>query len=61
MNGAFPIGLKHEDVVGKEWEVETLTALVFERVKKAYELKARLDAHDRPILLEEHPTPDFRI
>ncbi|MFH0952742.1 MAG: preprotein translocase subunit SecA [Verrucomicrobiota bacterium] len=54
VNGAFPIGLKHEEVVGKEWEEETLTGLVFERVQKAYELKARLENPDGLKVMERH-------
>ncbi len=54
VNGAFPVGLKHEDVVGKEWEADALTELVFEKVKKAYELKCRLENPDALKMMERH-------
>ncbi|MCO5045147.1 MAG: preprotein translocase subunit SecA [Verrucomicrobia bacterium] len=42
LNGTFPIGVKREELPA-EITVDSVTDLAFERVKKAYELKARVE------------------
>src|SRR5690606_7414654 len=42
LNGTFPIGVKREELP-PEVTVDSVTDLVIERVKKAYELKARVE------------------
>ncbi len=45
-NGAFPIGLKVEDLGADKPDAEQITARVLDRIKIAYEVKARLENPD---------------
>ncbi len=53
VNTTFPVGLKLEDVAGGK-DAEQLAALVLERVKKAYEMKARHENADGLRAMERH-------
>ena len=53
-NGTFPIGLKVEDVTGPELGAEEVATRVFERVKAAYETKAKLENPDALRMMERH-------
>ncbi|MBN1269242.1 MAG: SEC-C domain-containing protein [Kiritimatiellae bacterium] len=46
VNGTFPLGLRQGDVEDVRGEAEALTARVMERLKQAYELKAKVERPD---------------
>ena len=50
----FPVGLKIKDVSDKEMEPEKIAAMVFDRVKQAYELKARLENQESLVYMERY-------
>jgi preprotein translocase subunit SecA len=53
VNGTFPIGLKTTDIAGIE-DADKIGEKVFERVKQAYELKAKLENPDGLKMMERH-------
>ncbi len=53
VNGTFPIGLKPEDIRGMD-DADAIGEKVFERVKKAYEFKAKMENPDALKVMERH-------
>ncbi|MDD5678265.1 MAG: preprotein translocase subunit SecA [Kiritimatiellae bacterium] len=43
VNSTFPVGFKPEELIGEGMDAETATAKVFERVKRAYEMKVEIE------------------
>ncbi|MFH1969711.1 MAG: SEC-C metal-binding domain-containing protein, partial [Verrucomicrobiota bacterium] len=43
VNATFPVGFKREELTGEGLDAETASAKVFERVKRAYELKVQIE------------------
>ncbi|MFA5042526.1 MAG: preprotein translocase subunit SecA [Kiritimatiellia bacterium] len=43
VNTTFPVGFKREELTGEGLDAETAAAKVFERVKRAYELKVQIE------------------
>ncbi|MDP2990792.1 MAG: SEC-C metal-binding domain-containing protein, partial [Kiritimatiellota bacterium] len=43
VNATFPVGFKREELTGAGLDAETASAKVFERVKRAYELKVQIE------------------
>jgi len=43
VNSTFPVGFKREELTGEGLDAETASAKVFERVKRAYELKIQIE------------------
>ena len=53
VNGTFPIGLKTADIEGID-DADRIGEKVFERVKNAYELKAKMENSDALNIMERH-------
>ena len=53
VNGTFPIGLKTADIEGIH-DADRIGEKVFERVKNAYELKAKMENSDALNIMERH-------
>jgi preprotein translocase subunit SecA len=53
VNGTFPIGLKIADIEGIN-DADRIAEKVFERVKNAYEIKAKLENSDSLKIMERH-------
>ncbi len=43
VNATFPVGFKREELAGEGLDAESASAIVFERVKRAYELKVQIE------------------
>jgi len=54
VRATFPVPLRDEDVRGAEITAEAVSDLVFERVKKAYELKVSLEDSEMVTSMERH-------